>query len=94
MTHRHIQSLFGGCLQHNLRAVFSVTTIIEASLRDQEAVNHISASVLAIAVVLSLDSSQGSLVAVINPGQWGQINIQSPGMPLTHPFAAVKPIRA
>lgn len=56
-------------------------------------VNHVSASVLAVVIVLSLDSTLGSLVAVISHDHCGQINIQPLGKPLTHPFVSVKPSR-
>lgn len=72
-----------GGVRCNSRAVSFLVTVMEVNLGDQEIVSHVSASILAVVIVLSLDSTLGSLVAVISHGQWGQINSQPLGKPLT-----------
>lgn len=72
-----------GDVRCNSRAVSFLVTVMEVNLGDQEIVSHVSASILAVVIVLSLDSTLGSLVAVISHGQWGQINSQPLGKPLT-----------
>lgn len=66
----------------NSRAVPFLVTVMEVNLGDQEIVSHVSANTLAVVIVLGLDSTLGSLVAVISHGQW-QINSQPLGKPLT-----------
>lgn len=88
MNQRYVQSLFvvgvgGWGVRCNSRAVPFLVTVMEVNLGDQEIVSHISASILAVVIVLSLDSTLGSLVAVISHSQWGQINSQPLGKPLT-----------
>lgn len=58
-----------GDVRCNSRAVSFLVTVMEVNLGDQEIVSHVSASILAVVIVLSLDSTLGSLVAVISHGQ-------------------------
>lgn len=70
MNHSYVQSLFGGADSGVTQELFfSLVTVMKASLGDQAMVSHVSVSIPAVVIVLSLNSTLGSLVAVISHGQ-------------------------